>query len=400
MKEILTTAQARKLVLLSQHLYGKRIDLEKQQATLHAIEHLGYIQIDTISAVQRAHHHTLWNRNRLYKPHHLDSLLSQQKIFEYWSHAASYLPMLHYRFTLPRKIAIATGTLDHWYKRDKRLMENVLERIRDEGPLMAKDFKEDKNKRGDWGAKPAKQALENLYMQGDLMISGRKNFHKVYDLTERVLPDSVDTRVPTQEEYIRFLIHTYLKAQGIGKAGEIAYLLKGMKKPVQQCINDQVEKGELIEIETCNNNYVALSSTLSLLQEKGVRKGTKILSPFDNILINRRRTKELFDFDYQLECYMSESKRTYGYFALPVIFDGNFVARIDCKADRKNSLFTINHFSIESTLKKREDFFHSFAKELTQFLQFNECSHLQLHPSLSSPLKEELSYHLEDVARV
>ena len=138
--ESLSISQARKLVLLSQRVPPKKQAGKSLDATLSAIEHLGYIQIDTISAIQRAHHHTLWNRNPQYKNSHLVELMTNKKIFEYWSHAAAYLPMRDYRFSLPRKQAIASGKENHWYMRDENLMKVVLKRIATEGPLMAKDF--------------------------------------------------------------------------------------------------------------------------------------------------------------------------------------------------------------------------------------------------------------------
>ena len=181
-------------MLLSQKLPPGKQTGSAAAATLSAIEHLGYIQIDTISAIERAHHHTLWNRNPRYKPSHLDQLLADKKVFEYWSHAASYLPMRDYRYSLPRKQAIKNGEQNHWYERDERLMKSILQRIDSEGPLMARDFENKGKKSGEWSSKPAKRALENLFMQGDLMVPyHRVNFQKVYHLTERVLPK---TRTP------------------------------------------------------------------------------------------------------------------------------------------------------------------------------------------------------------
>ena len=220
--ESLSIQESQKLVLLSQRLPPAKQTSNALDATLSAIEHLGYIQIDTISAIQRAHHHTLWNRNPSYQNSHLDQLVASKQVFEYWSHAASYLPMCDFRYSLFRKQAILDGKGNHWYKRDDKLMKSVLKRIADEGPLMAKDFDSKGKKIGEWRTKPTKQALENLYMQGDLMISSRHNFHKVYDLTERVIPKGIDTTLPSHEEYIRFLIFRYLQSNGLGQASEIA----------------------------------------------------------------------------------------------------------------------------------------------------------------------------------
>ncbi len=153
--ESLSIQQARKLVLLSQRVPPANQTGSALGATLSAIENLGYIQIDTISVIERAHHHTLWNRNPRYSSSHLDLLLAEKQIFEYWSHAAAYLPMRDYRYSLPRKQAIANGEQDHWYDRDKGLMLSVLKRIEQEGPLMSKDFEHRGEKTGDWTSKPA-----------------------------------------------------------------------------------------------------------------------------------------------------------------------------------------------------------------------------------------------------
>lgn len=171
--ESLSLAQAKKIVLLSQKLPPKKLPPKKKRnggalaSTLSAIENLGYVQIDTIFVIQRAHHHTLWNRNPDYQLSHLDKLLERREVLEYWSHAAAYLPMRDYRFSLHRKNAFASGKLKHWYKKDEALMAHVLKRIENEGPLMAKDFEGDRPNPGGWGGKPAKQALETLFMQGD-----------------------------------------------------------------------------------------------------------------------------------------------------------------------------------------------------------------------------------------
>lgn len=388
--ETLTLQQAQKLVLLAQQVPPPKQTGTAINATLSAIEHLGYIQIDTISVIQRAHHHVLWSRNPRYKESHLDTLVEQKKVFEYWSHAAAYLPMSDYRFSLYRKQAIARGEQKHWYERDHNLMDSVLKRIETEGPLMAKDFEYKGKKRWDWGSKPAKRALENLFMQGDLMISSRKNFHKVYDLSERVLPNDIDKTVPTQEEYIRFLITSYLRANGIGQASEMAYLLKNTKPLVSSILKEMHLSGEVIQVEVNGISYFALPESLELLYKPLSRSKLKILSPFDNLLIQRKRMQELFDFDYQIECYVPETKRKYGYFSLPVIWEGKLVARMDCKADRKTSTLHIKHLALEPTLKKEDEFANALHKELSLFLEFNACKKVAFHSTTPSNFNHQI----------
>jgi uncharacterized protein YcaQ len=383
--------QARKLVLLSQRLPSARHTGRAVDATLSAVEHLGYVQIDTISVIQRAHHHTLWNRNPRYNASHLDRLVADKQVFEYWSHAAAYLPMRDYRFSLPRKQAFACGEMDHWYERDERMMKSVLRRITAEGPLMAKGFEGTGRKTGEWAAKPAKRALEHLFMQGDLMTSRRVNFHKVYDLTARVLPEDVDTTPPDREASARFLITGYLRANGLAQPSEIAYLRKNTKPLVASTLQEMVASGEVLRVRAGDHSYYVLPSSLELLNNPLARSKAKILSPFDNLVIQRKRMQALFNFDYLIECYVPAPKRQYGYFSLPILWDGKLVARMDCKAERKDSVLHILHLALEPGLKNPAAFFLALRKELESFLQFNDCRHLRLHRTTPTNLKPVLT---------
>lgn len=379
MTDTLSIKDAQKLVLLSQRLPPAKPVGSPLAATLSAIEHLGYIQIDTISAVQRAHHHTLWSRNPRYAASHLDRLVADKQVFEYWSHAAAYLPMRDYRFSLPRKHAIASGAQRHWYAPDAPLMQAVLKRIAAEGPLMAKDFEHTGGKLGEWKSKPAKRALEYLFMQGELMLPRRESFHKVYDLTERVLPEGIDTRLPTPEAHARFLITRYLQANGLGQAAEICYLQNNMKPRVSAMLNDMASCGEVVPVHVGQHRYYALPASLALLSKPLRRSRLSILSPFDNLLIQRKRMRALFDFDYLLECYVPAAKRQHGYFSLPILWGGALVARMDCKAERRASVLHVQHLVLEPGLSQIDDFAHAFSKALSSFMAFNACRSARLH---------------------
>ncbi|WP_375748750.1 winged helix-turn-helix domain-containing protein [Vibrio sp. HN007] len=371
--QTLSIAEAQKLALLSQGLATKAGKGSAYSQTLSVFERLGYVQVDTISVVQRAHHHTLWSRNSGYKPEYLDKLVANGDVFEYWSHAASYLPMRDFRYSLPRKHALKTGTQNHWFKRNPKLMANVLKKIEHEGPLMAKDFESDVVKKTGWESKPTKQALETLYMQGDLMVPERRNFHKVYDLTERVLPDHVDASLPTNEEYARFLVLSFLRAHGLGALSEMTYLLKGVKNDVARSLYELLEMGDIRQVKVAKSHYFVTASSLELLNGRLSRKRAQILSPFDNLLIQRKRTNNLFNFEYLLECYVPAPKRKFGYFCLPILWDGKLVARADCKVNRKASILEVVHLHIEKSLKKREAFLESLNAELCSFASFNQC---------------------------
>ncbi len=395
--ESLSPTQARKLILLSQGLPPSAAKGTALQASFAAIERIGYVQIDTISVIERAHHHTLWNRNRRYQTKHLEQLLQSHDVFEYWSHAAAYLPMRDFRFSLVRKQAIKSGEQDHWYERDLKMQQRVLDRIHDEGPLMAKDFDNGGEQTSDWNSKPAKRALEYLFMQGDLMVPRRSAFHKVYDLTERVLPAGVDTALPSEDEYLRFLITRFLQANGLGLEREMRYLLKSMQGKLAPILDRLYDSGELQLVAVAGQNYYALNEQLALLDKPLRRNTAAILSPFDNLLIQRERMRALFDFDYQIECYVPAAKRQHGYFCLPVLWDGRLVARLDCKAQRKTGLLAIHQLSLENNLKKLEPFAAALSKELHHFLAFNNCQRLAIDKVSPSAFKALLKQHLVDL---
>jgi uncharacterized protein YcaQ len=376
MKHTLSLNEAKKAILLSQGIHKAHKLGKGKAATYKALESINYVQIDSISVVERAHHHSLWNRVENYDPIHIEQLLEDKKIFEYWSHAASYLPMVDYRFSLPRKSAFAKGD-EHWFKKDKKSMSYVLDRIKAEGPLQAKDFKDPrKSKSGWWDWKPAKVALEQLFMEGKLMALKRQGFQKVYDLTENVLPTNIDTSTPSEAEYFQYLIINYLNANAIGTYQQITYLLKGLKIPVKKYCMHMVEEGVLITVNVDNQSYFALPTVHNRLKTKLSRYKVKILSPFDNLLIQRKRTKELFNYDYQIECYVPAEKRKFGYFSLPLLWGSTFSGRMDVKMDRRSGVLNVLHLHIET--EKADEFIVDLKKSLDKFLAFNNGTSIKV----------------------
>ena len=397
--ETLSLAQARKLVLLSQRL--PPVKRQNQSATLSHLEHLSYVQIDTISVVQRAHHHVLRSRNPQYKVQDINQLVLDGSAFEYWSHAAAYLPMRDFRHSLPRKEALASGAMDHWYPRDEKQNKAVLARISAEGPLKARDFAHDKHHKeashlnpADWYHKPAKRALTHLFMQGELMCARREGFQMVYDLRERVLPSHVDTRFPNPDEHAQHLISNYLRAHGIAQIKDVAHLRKGMKPQLQKTASQMLEDNALIEVSINERLYYTLPGHLEQLGKRLILDRACILSPFDNLLIQRHRMRELFDFDYQIECYTPAAKRQFGYFTLPVLWRGRLVARLDCKADRKTNTLCLNLLHPENHLNRLDEFALALCDALADFCRFNACDSIDTSALQTSPLVQALQTHL------
>ena len=374
----ISPAEARRLYLHSQGLYGRDYGRGKAGA-LNVIEHIGYVQIDTIAVVERAHHHTLFTRVKDYKKSYLDELLAREKaIFEYWSHAAAYLPMRDYRYSLPRKKLFAEGK-QHWFQ-GKKPLQFVYDRIKAEGPLQSKDFEEKRAAKGWYEWKTTKQALEQLFMSGQLMVSERRNFQKVYDLTERVLPKWVDTTMPTEHEMARHLILSAIDASGFAAASEISYLRRAQHDPVKKAVIAMLEDGELqeLKVEGLKDTLYTTQDKLDELHTIRAQKKIHILSPFDNAIIQRRRLINLFDFDYTIECYVPEPKRVYGYFVLPVLYGDTFAARIDAKADAATQTFIVRNIWVEEGFKMPEAFLKAFAKALKQFAVFNRCESIRI----------------------
>jgi len=373
---ILSSEQAKLLALKNQGLLQDDFGKGKK-GVLNAIEHLGYIQIDTLSVVARAHHHSLWTRLPDYNEKHLHELLEKDRsIFEYWSHAASYLPISDYRFSLPRKNNYASGK-SHWFAQDKKLNKYVLDRIKAEGALQSKDFEHKRTGPGNWYEwKPAKRALEQLFMEGKLMIVKRQGFQKVYDLTERVLPKNVNTETPTLKEYAEYLIKNAVRANGLVEEKEIAYLRSSVKEQVSKTLKELVKKGELIAVEIENKKGFFYTTKEELKSIEKIKKINTIhlLSPFDNAIIQRKRIQTLFDFDYMIECYLPEPKRKYGYFCLPVLYNNTFVARFDPKADRATQTFYIKQMHFEKGFKPDATFNYEFSEKLKAFASFNSCN--------------------------
>jgi len=220
-------------------------------------------------------------------------------------------------------------------------------------------------------------------MSGELMISERRGFQKVFDLPERVLPNRLNLSVPTLEEFSRHLVHRYLTANAIGTAAQISYLRKGMKSLVTKTCRQLVEEGALIEVNVNGIDFYAPADIEQALTKPLSRQKVKILSPFDNLLIQRKRMQLLFDFDYQIECYVPAAKRVYGYFALPLLWGQMFAGRMDAKIDRSSGLLVIRHLSIDA--QDVFTFLEALIPALREFLAFNGGKGIKVE-QVSSPI--------------
>jgi len=379
----LSAEEARRGVLAANGLLGAPRFGQGKAGALAAIEHLGYVQIDTISVVERAHHHTLWARVPGYLPAQLHELQAADRaVFEYWSHAAAFLPLRDYRFALRRMEAFSRGKR-HWFRRDNKAHRYVLDRIRAEGPLRARDFEAPPGHRGgswfEW--KPAKTALEQLFWCGELMVRERRGFEKVFDLRERVLPARADTRLPSEEEFCRHLALTFLRAQGLATAREIAYLRAVNPARLRKTLLELSEAGEILEFKVeglPEDIYYGLKGfPAAAPRPVGPAEEIHILSPFDNLVIQRRRLARLFGFDYQVECYVPAPKRRFGYFCLPLVKGPAFLGRADTKADRAARVLRVGKLHWENSAQPSAGAAAALRAALDRFARFNGCAEVR-----------------------
>jgi uncharacterized protein YcaQ len=262
-------------------------------------------------------------------------------------------------------------------------MTQVMDRIEREGPLMVGDFENDRLEAssGWWDWRPAKVALERLYLDGKLMITRNKSFHKVYDLPMNLVPVDTDTTAPKAEEYARFVIRRTLGALGIAYAKEIAWRARYVKgNLVKQELARMVAEGELTTVQIDGLKSAPLYMLPDQPTNIELSGDAFILSPFDILNVFRHRLRDFFDFDYQIECFVPAAKRKYGYFSLPVLLGDTFVARMDAKADRKQKLLIVHNLHFEDVVLD-EAVIEKIVTELQAFVQFNQCRDIEFKKS-------------------
>lgn len=387
----LTKPEARKIILHAAGLAKPAQFGKGKEAVYKLIDHLGFLQIDTNYIVERAHHHAIAARVPGYKPEWLDDLQSEGRIFEFWTYAAGYIPMHDFRFSLPVKASFLSRRKP-LTPAEVNLMNKVLDRIAREGPLMASDFENDRvtKSTGWWDWRPSKIALERLHLDGRLATLRKKDFRKVYDLAENVIPGGTDTTMPTDEAFSRHVIRRSLKALGIAYAKDIAFRGRYVKNSIKTELEKMVEAGELCRVEVTGLKGSPLYMLAEYRNKKINLSGHAfILSPFDVLNVYRHRLKNFFDFDYQVECFVPQAKRKYGYFSLPILIGDTFVARMDSKADRKQQTLIVHNLHFES-LKLTKTMVTQVGDAIRDFAKFNQCKEIAIEKSNNKPVLKAL----------
>ncbi|WP_442592015.1 winged helix-turn-helix domain-containing protein [Pedobacter sp. AW31-3R] len=370
----LSLPQVRKIILHAAGLTQPAPFGSGPEAVYKFINHLGYVQIDTNYVVERAHHHAIFSRVPDYQVEWLAELQQDGQLFEYLTSDAGFIPMPDFRFSLPVKESFVRNRKP-MSKAVLNLMGQVLDRIGREGPLMVTDFENDRTEAstGWWDWRPSKVALERLYLEGELMISRTPGFKKQYDLPINIIPYDIDTSMPSPKEFAQQVILRNLKAMGIASLNEISWRARFVKPNlVKTELADMVAEGRV-----CMVNVDGIKTTTYMLpeyvgQDIEISGMAYILSPFDSVNVFRRRLKDYFGFDYQIECFVPQAKRKYGYFSLPVLVGDQFVARMDTKADRKNKTLIIHNLHFEEVKLKTTEL-KKVTEAIKAFTLFNQC---------------------------
>ena len=345
------------------------------------------------------------SRVGLYDPVKLDALLYPDKcMFEQWAHAACLIPVEDYAYFAPTILARRERPLHTWVQQrlgddPEGALDSVLAEVQERGGLSSRDFKDPRHKPGTWWDwKPAKTALEVLFSWGTLMVERRVNFQRYYDLAERVLPGSATLPVYTLDDWRRWATLRSVACLGAATAVQVSDYYRQGKPDTRATIELLVAEGRLVsvEVEGWEDTAYLDPADLPLVEELEAgthRPGTTtFLSPFDNLIWDRQRVRDLFDFDYRAEMYQPVDKRQFGYYVLPILHRGQLVGRLDPKADRKEKTLVIRAIYLEPGSTPTDDLVSGIAGALREFMSFHASERLAIErsePAALGPMLQE-----------
>ncbi len=348
---VLTKPEARALWLRAQRLDAAAPFGAGPEATRAAVEHLGYVQIDTINVIERCHHHILWNRIPDYKRDDLRYAQSIDKsVFEYWTHALAYVPAQDLRFFLG-DMKGHRASPGSWFRSvAKEDLRRVLSLIRRDGPLSIRDIDDDVlvEKDHPWASrKPSKRALQLAFYMGHVTISARAGMLKTYELMDRHFGWEKRPEPASERQRLAYLLDRALRSQGVVSLDSVCYLDAGRKPAIRALIESRVRRKDLVRVEVegagKTEHWAQAEALETIMPVDGER--VHILSPFDPLIIQRKRLKHLFGYDHRFEAYIPKEKRQFGYFALPALVGDEVVAAIDLKVDRERGALLIQNWT-------------------------------------------------------
>ena len=369
----LTKTEARRIWLHAQRLDTREPFGEGAQAVAAAVDHLGYVQIDTIHVIERCHHHILHSRIPAYRRADLRQAQSiDRTVFEYWTHALSYVPARDFRFFVP---AMRQHRREghKWFASVKpEDTRKVMRLLRRDGALTIRDIDDEvlADKDHAWASrKPSKRALQLAFNRGVLTVSQRTGMLKTYELASRHFGWQAPPRAATEREIVEYLLERALRAQGIVSLDSACYMDAPRKPAMRRLIEARVRRKELVPVALEGaekwEHWVrpeALEATLAPLDGR-----VHILSPFDPLILPRKRLQLFFGYEHRFEAYVPKEKRVFGYFAQPVLAGDEIVALLDLKADRERQKLLVQKWTWigkqrKSHKRQIEDALHRFER--------------------------------------
>ena len=394
---IIPNRQARRLLIQTNGLAEPPRQALSDSGLADMIERLGFVQVDSINTVERAHHQILFARNQTYRHKQLARLLEKdRKLFENWTHDASVIPSGYFPIWKARFERDRERLAERWRTWRREGFEGYLEAVRDrierEGPLMARDFGEEgkKPKGGWWDWHPEKTALEYLWRTGVLSVCRREGFQKVYDLTERVIPAQHQAPPPDPDAFLDWKCRSALERLLFATPGEIAGFWGALSaEEAAGWCKAGLARGEIEEVAIENadgstRRVLAMSESLERLREEAPPppQRLRVLSPFDPLLRDRGRAERLFGFSYRIEVFVPEAKRQYGYYVFPLLEGDRMVGRIDMKHERDKGALAVKNLWWEPKVRASKARHQALEGELERQRRFTGAERLLLPRSL------------------
>ena len=370
-----------------------------------AVERVGWVQIDTLQVVRRAQYLTLWSRLGTYDPGHLDNLLfddgstspdNNRRLFEYWTHAACIIPLTQYTNLMPmmrRHKSGGAGWRRTWAQdpENVKLLESIFAEIQVNGSSRPSDFRTERKQSGTWwNWDAAKIALEHLYNVGDLAISNRVNFQRIYDVRDRVLPEWVDRTEPSETDALSHLLEISMKAFGACapvQVGDYFHMKRTESKPI---IESLISDGVFVPVratlsDRAEHDLLVHRDNLLLLDRAAdddlKPRRTTFLNPFDSLFWAKDRDASFWNFNQVLECYKREPDRIWGYFCLPILDRDRLVGRFDPKLERRTGVLRLKNLYLEPGVRPSNRLASSVSRAMRDFMRFHEATDLVIEHS-------------------
>lgn len=376
----LSLTAARHLHLAAQGLLRKPSRRAKPDDILTSIRRMSLLQIDTINIVARSPYLVLFSRLGAFEPHWLDDALRNGELMEYWAHEACFLPredfaLVRHRMLAPDKMGWKYRQA--WMQEHAAEIEHLIAHIEAHGPVRSADFEHPrKGTSGWWEWKPHKRHLEGLFTAGKVMVIERRNFQRVYDLTQRVMPHWDDVRdLLSQEQAEAIMLEKSARSLGLFRAQWLADYYRLRRPALAQALAQMQEAQTILPVNVEGLGPAWLhASLLPLLEQAQADKLTAthsaVLSPFDPVVWDRKRAEQLFGFSYRLECYTPAPKRQYGYFVLPLLHRGRLVGRMDAKMHRKTGVLEVIALFLEEGVTPSLQLERGLQRALTDFARW------------------------------